>query len=238
MATVRCHKIEEILASKLTTLLHRRKAIDLFDLLYSIVFRNEFPINRLEVVATFLKKSIFEPYPHVAKSQLLALPLDEFKQLWSTIVAPVSSLMNCDYVVANFRSLIELLFGLMAQPSITRLQSFGGAGRGVSLRAPGQPATAYASPSYFSWDVRNAIVTAGRAGTLVEFVYRGWRRLVEPYKIQYYVRKKDGVGSEYFWGYDTTGGKTGPSLKSFFCDQIESARVTNIQFHPRAPIEL
>ena len=43
---IQCQKIEEILASKLTTLLHRRKAIDLFDLLYSIVFAREFSIDR------------------------------------------------------------------------------------------------------------------------------------------------------------------------------------------------
>lgn len=60
-ATLRCQKIEQILASKLTTLLHRRKAIDLFDLLYSIIFTKESPAERLQVISTFLKKSIFEP---------------------------------------------------------------------------------------------------------------------------------------------------------------------------------
>jgi predicted nucleotidyltransferase component of viral defense system len=35
-AHIRCHKLEEILASKLTTLLFRRKAQDLFDLIFSI----------------------------------------------------------------------------------------------------------------------------------------------------------------------------------------------------------
>jgi predicted nucleotidyltransferase component of viral defense system len=37
-ATIKCDKLEEVLASKLTTLLHRRNPVDLFDLLYAIVF--------------------------------------------------------------------------------------------------------------------------------------------------------------------------------------------------------
>lgn len=40
-----------------------------------------------------------------------------------------------------------------------------------------------------------ALAAAGRSQTLVELVYDdGIRRLVEPYKIEYYVRKSDGVG--------------------------------------------
>ena len=86
---MRCQKIEEILASKLATLLHRRKAIDLFDLLYSVIFSREFPVDRVQVVSTFLKKSIFEPQPAIAKDQLLAVPLEEFRPLWSSVVAPL-----------------------------------------------------------------------------------------------------------------------------------------------------
>jgi predicted nucleotidyltransferase component of viral defense system len=197
---IRCQKIEEILASKLTTLLHRRKAIDLFDLLYSIIFAADFPVERLQVINTFLKKSIFEPRPTVAKDQLLAVPLDDFRPLWSTVVAPVRSLFNFDYVVSNFRSLIEMLFGMVIRPAaVPAAAAFGGGTRRITSRA----ALAYQSPSYFPWGVRNAIVAAGRSQTLVELVYDdGIRRLVEPYKIEYYVRKSDGVGLEYFWGYD------------------------------------
>jgi predicted nucleotidyltransferase component of viral defense system len=45
-ATIKCHKLEEVLASKLTTLLHRRNPVDLFDLLYAIVFRDQFGVSR------------------------------------------------------------------------------------------------------------------------------------------------------------------------------------------------
>ena len=232
-AAVRCQKIEEILASKLTTLLHRRKAIDLFDLLYSIIFNPEFPIDRLQVIGTFLKKSIFEPQPAIAKDQLLAVPLEDFRSLWSGVVAPLRSLFNFDYVVTNFRSLIEALFGMIIRPaSAPAAVAFGGGG-GLP-RITSRPAFGYRSPSYFSWGVRNAIVAAGRSQTLVELVYDdGIRRLVEPYKIEYYVRKKDGVGLEYFWGYDRTGGKSGPGIKRFICDKIFSIRPTDMGFMPQ-----
>lgn len=236
-AMIRCQKIEEILASKLTTLLHRRKAIDLFDLLYSIIFAGEFPVERLQVISSFLKKSIFEPRPTVAKDQLLAVPLDDFRLLWSTVVAPVRSLFNFDYVVSNFRSLIEMLFGMVIRPAAVPTAAAFGGGGGIR-RITSRPALAYQSPSYFPWGVRNAIVAAGRSQTLVELVYDdGIRRLVEPYKIEYYIRKSDGVGLEYFWGYDRTGGKSGPGIKRFICDKILSVCPTDMGFLPQFQAE-
>lgn len=63
-------------------------------------------------------------------------------------------------------------------------------------------------------------------------------RLVEPYSMEYYVRKSDGVGQEYFWGYDTSGGESGQlSIKRFICDQIESVNSTEHSFFPRFAVE-
>jgi len=232
-ATVKCQKIEEILASKLTTLLHRRKAVDLFDLLYSIIFSKEFPVDRLQVIRTFLKKSIFEPQPKIAKDQLLAVPLEEFRPLWSNVVAPLRSLFDFDFVTSNFASLIEALFGMVVQSAVAPAAAASAAGNSLT-RITSRPAVGHHSPSYFSWGVRNALVAAGRSQTLVELIYDdGIRRLVEPYKIEYYVRKKDGMGLEYFWGYDRTGGKSGPGIKRFICDKIFSVRPTTMAFVPQ-----
>jgi Nucleotidyl transferase AbiEii toxin, Type IV TA system len=108
-----CHKLEEILASKLTTLLHRRNPLDLFDLLYAIVFRDQFGVNRREVITTFLRKSIFESEPSAARDLLRAVPVSAFRDLWKSVVAPVASLFNFDFVVANFYGLIDALFELV-----------------------------------------------------------------------------------------------------------------------------
>jgi len=70
-------------------------------------------------------------------------------------------------------------------------------------------------------------------------MYDGYRRLVEPYKLEYYIRKSDGIGQEYFWGYDTSGGKSGTtSVKMFICSKIQSVQPTQIRFSPRYDVEL
>ena len=73
---------------------------------------------------------------------------------------------------------------------------------------------------------------------MVELAYDGHNRLVEPYKLEYYVRKKDGRGLEYFWGWDTTGGRSGKVLKQSICDKIQSVRSTARPFQPRFVVEL
>jgi predicted nucleotidyltransferase component of viral defense system len=238
-ATIACHKLEEILASKLTTLLHRRHPADLFDLLYAIVFRDQFGVNRREVVTTFLKKSIFEREPTSARDQLRAVPVTDFRDLWKSLVAPVASLFNFDFVVANFQGLVDSLFALIVAPQlgfapagalaprITRSSGGFGIPLGTGFR------------TYFSSDIRNAIIGAGRTRTMVRLSYDGYDRLIEPYKLEYYVRKKDGQGLEYFWGWDTSGGKSGKvGIKQFICDKIQSVRPTSQSFQPRYTVEL
>ena len=235
-STLRCQKAEEILASKLNSLLHRHKVADLFDLLYSILFAKDFSVNRLEVVSTFLKKSIYESIANSAKQQLLGIRLETYKPFWSTLVVPISSLFQFDVVVANFNQLIDNLFSLISIPqppkpvfahSYNFPRSFSSGYSGF-----------YSSSSYFSSDARSTIINAGRSQKMVELIYDDYERLVEPYSMEYYVRKRDGVGQEYFWGYDTSGGKSGrQSIKMFICDKIQSVRSTNYNFTPRYAIE-
>jgi hypothetical protein len=74
---------------------------------------------------------------------------------------------------------------------------------------------------------------------MVDLRYEGFRRLIEPYKLEYYVRKSDGVGSEYFWGYDTSGGRSRKvGIKMFFADKIQSVEEVARSFSPRYPVEL
>jgi hypothetical protein len=60
----------------------------------------------------------------------------------------------------------------------------------------------------------------------------------KPYKLEYYVRKKDGRALEYFWGWDTTGGKSGKvGIEQFICDKIQSVQATSRPFQPRYAVE-
>lgn len=229
--TIRCQKVEEILASKLTTLLHRRKPGDLFDLLYSILIKGVNDINRTEIITTFLKKSIFEPRPEEARRELLAIPLNDYQASWTRLLVPTVSIFSFDFVVENFTRLIDTLFNAIAATATLAATPSRG-GRGF-------PSTSIIDFSFCPGNVRSKILEAGRSRRMVEMTYDGYQRLVEPYRLEYYVRKKDGIGNEYFWGWDNSGGKSRKTgIKMFFCDKIQNVVVTNNAYEPRYPVEM
>ena len=174
------------------------------------------------------------------------MPLDPFAAQWGSITAPSASLFAFDLVVANFAALITSLFALLAPATTPHYGGGGevrvGAGQFIGPRL-GRGGGARAAPmfgfGYFPSDARHTIINSGRDQTMIALLYDGFERLVEPYAFEYYVRKSDGRGLEYFWGYDTTGGKSGkPGIKQFICDKIQSVRATNRRFTPRFQIPL
>jgi predicted nucleotidyltransferase component of viral defense system len=221
-ATMRVHKLEELLASKLVAMLRRQHSPDLFDFVHSIFFQKSLEINRREVITTFLKKSIYEPTPQIARGLLLDLPFSILRGLWEQyIVCPKSSVITFDYAEQSFRTIIAELFTLVApQPS------------------PAVPGVGGVQPIYFGGGVRNRLLEAGRLQRVVRLVYDGFQRMVEPYALVF-KRRKDGVGQEYFYGWDLSGGRSGTiGIKSFFPDKVTSADVTETTFTPRFPIEM
>lgn len=231
---IKCQKAEEIIASKLNSLLHRRKVCDLFDLIKTTVIANDLSLDRQEVIKTFLKKSIFENAPDTPKQQLLSTPLEEFRPFWDTLVIPSESVMHFDEVVSNFGNLVSNFFDLLVPvvPSFVPAST-----RGSFPRYSGMTFGSV-DRNFFPFETRNSIINSGRSRKMVQLTYDGYTRLVEPYSMEYRVRKTDGVGGEYFWGYDTTGGKSGKqSIKMFSCEKIESARETDRSFSPRYAVE-
>jgi predicted nucleotidyltransferase component of viral defense system len=239
-ATIRVQKLEEILASKLTALLHRRKPVDIYDLLYAILIARDYPVARLEVVSTFLKKSIFEPQPNLAKEQLLAIPLGAFEGIWPSLIVPTAALMAFSFVTANFHSLVDSLFALLVPAAMVSTTAARPLGRPLG-RVGGFPGrlSGLGGVSPLRANTRQTLVTAAHNQHMVEIIYDGYTRLVEPYKLEYYVRKSDGHGSEYFWGWDTSGGKSGKvGIKQFFCHKIASATESTRTYVSRFPVEL
>jgi predicted nucleotidyltransferase component of viral defense system len=241
---IKTHKLEEILASKLTAMLHRRKPVDLFDLLYSVLIARDYPVSRREVVTTFLKKSIWGPQPNLAKEQLLAVPMGDYQADWPSLLVPVGAFMAFSFVTANFRSLIDSLFALLVPPApVPSIARVGGIATGLravprGIATPGV-LSGFRGVNPLRADTRQVLISAARNRHMVEMTYHGHRRLVEPYKLEYYVRKSDGHGSEYFWGFDTSGGRSGDvCMKRFFCDKIVSARESSRTFVPQYPIEV
>jgi len=213
-AKIRCHKLEELLAAKLKCLLQRQHSFDLYDYVYSVFINRDLEVNRSELLRTFLKKTIFEPSPAVAKGLLLDLPLETFRGIWHKyLVCPIQSLFDFDTALHRFKENIEQLFAGM------RLDHYG-------------------QIAFYPSGLRNIIMEAANNLTLLDITYDGYRRLIEPYSLVF-KRRKDGFGQEYFYAYDRTGGRTGgPGLKTFLHPKIQSLAKTEQGFEPRMPIEL
>ncbi|MHB1141657.1 MAG: nucleotidyl transferase AbiEii/AbiGii toxin family protein [Sulfuricaulis sp.] len=222
---LRCLKLEELLASKLKALLQRRHSPDLYDFVYSIFFQKALDVTRREIITTFLKKTIYEPTPQVARNLLLELPFQALRGLWNEyLVCPKVSAVTFEDAEVIFRSSIAELFGLIApkpQPA------FATTGVGGDARV-----------SFYGSSYRDTIMEAGRLKRLLKLVYDGYERLVEPYALAF-KRRKDGIAQEYFYAWDLSGGQSGQiGIKSFISDNVQSVQLTEQTFQPRFPIEL
>jgi hypothetical protein len=101
--------------------------------------------------------------------------------------------------------------------------------------ASGHRASALA---FFPAELRNPIMDAARERKLLRVSYDGVERLVEPYALTY-KRRQDQVAQEYFYCWDTTGGRTSPpGVKTFLNGKMIRAEVTDQPFEPRFEIEL
>jgi predicted nucleotidyltransferase component of viral defense system len=216
-----CLKLEELLASKLKALLQRRHSPDLYDFVHAVFFQKTLNISRREVVSTFLKQTIYEPEPMIARNLLLELPFQAIRKFWSEyLVCPKLSLFSFDDAEAWFKTAVGEIFSLV-EP---RFAYAGSAGRSAL--------------NYFPATFRAEIIEAGRLRRLLRFVYDGLERRVEPYALAF-KRRRDGVGREYFYAWDQTGGRSGEvGIKSYTADKVQSVTATDETFEPRFPIEL
>ena len=197
---LRCMKLEEMLASKLKCLLQRRHSFDLYDYVYAVFINNELAVNRAEIVSTFLKKTIFERSPGVARKLLLGLPVQIFKAAWERyIVCPRQSIIQFDTAFEHFATSIRELFGEYVSPHMERL--------------------------FFPAEMRNLILEAGSGMRLMSVTYDQITRTVEPYSLAY-KRRQDGHAEEYFYVWDRTGGnRSGVGIKTFINTKIQDIRL-------------
>jgi hypothetical protein len=78
---------------------------------------------------------------------------------------------------------------------------------------------------------------AGAQRKLLRLTYAGRTRLVEPYALRF-IRRRDGIGQEYLYVWDRTGGSSGPGIKSLLNYRIDDLAITDEPFEPRYEIEL
>lgn len=210
--TIRCMKLEEIIASKLKCLMQREHAPDLFDYAYSIKLLGG-NLNKAEVVRTLIRKTIFERNPAVLKEILASITLSVFREQWAkSIIVARQILLDVEDAIQSFLGDLEGLF-----------QEYRDSG--------------YADFIYFRAPLRVPIMQAARTQTLLRIVYKGEERLVEPYSLKYQQRR-DGAQIEYFFAYKVSGGESEPGIKRFLPSGMHSITNTDITFEPRFPIEL
>lgn len=210
---IKCVQLEEILATKMRCLLQRKHIADLFDLVYATIIAPEIEIDRSALLTTFFKITIFERNPSVAKGLFLDLPFESVSHFWTKYIAcPIASFFDFDKAKASLLNFINVLI-------------------------PG-PATHDRSATFFPSSLRNPILEAADSMTMLKLFYTGVERLVEPYELAFKIRK-DGKAREYFYAYDTIGGRSsGPGLKTFVSDKVQSIENTDIKFEPRFPVEI
>jgi predicted nucleotidyltransferase component of viral defense system len=212
--TLRCVAIEEALADKMKCLLQRRYCFDLFDLVYGAFISADVEVDRSAILDTFFRKTLFSRSPSAARSLLLDLPLDLFRGFWGKVVVPAAVRMSFDDAVTKLREGIAELF-----------LPYSGYRGGEAAFYPSQ--------------LRNLILEAGADRKMMALTYQGVTRIVEPYSLTFKVRPSDGVGQEYLYVYDRTGGRrTGPGLKSLLHYNINALEVLQETFEPRFEVTL
>ena len=210
--TIRCMKLEEIIATKLKCILQRQHAPDLFDYVYSIKLLGG-DLDKNEVVRAFIRKTIYERNPHVLKDILNKTSFDYFKSYWhKTIVCAKTVMFHVEDAINVFLNDLDQLFSIYRDNGFRNF-------------------------SFFGPELRGPIIEAGRKQVLLKAVYNGHERMIEPYSLKY-LMKKDGVQREYFYAYNRSGGNSPPGPRSFVVDGFSSMIVTEETFEPRFQIEL
>jgi predicted nucleotidyltransferase component of viral defense system len=210
---IRVAQLEEILAVKLKCLLQREHAEDLFDLIFSIYLNSEISINKEKVREIFLKRTIFESSPNVAKDILLKLPFTYLKATWAkSIICAQDVYFEAEDALSKFISSINDIFSDISE-------------------------TSYNEHYFFTAEARNKLMKAGREMTLLRVVYNGFERLVEPYALKFQERA-DGIAKEYFYVYDRVGSKNNPDWKRFIAENLQGIENTEEKFIPQFEIEL
>jgi len=217
-ASVLGYSLEEILAEKLRSWIQRTRARDLFDVV-KIIQSGRLPVSKLNILSVFMQKTVFKDIPQVGRDELLEPgKFETIRSHWlETIICPTNALIVATNAITTFIQFVTALF----QPEVLTAIRVGSVPRaGFARRIPSA--------------IREAIISAGRARHLIRMRYHSHDRTIEPYSLIYRVRKSDGRGFEYFFGFDQTRGQ---HMKCFFLHEIQSVSMLPQSFQPRYAVE-
>jgi predicted nucleotidyltransferase component of viral defense system len=218
---IRVQKFEEIIATKFITLVHRRKAGDFFDLVYTTFIANNLEINREQIIRTLLSRTNFGDSFNATRDYFCTFPaIPLYAQTWDGLLVPFQSSITLENAHQTFLGSIGNFFDEMSSY--------------IRRRFTGGFVNSILSPAF-----REKIISSGRQKKIIRLTYSNIERNIEPYKLEYYTRQSDGKTNEYFWGFDLSGGTSQAlSIKRFICDKIQAVEETHENFNPRWDIEL
>jgi hypothetical protein len=244
--TVRCYSLSEIMAEKIRALFERSgRARDVYDVVnVGRNLRQDLVPERIRALVTekFAFKALDPPTPSSVLSRVEA---DVLATDWSNalrhqlpVLPPVA-----EFVTA-LREVLEWLLGTaLARPALNavstakdevavapvrfaRSQAARALGRGAVV-PPGWQQQLYGS-------TMDRLRYAARTRLLANVVYRGVRRLVEPYSL-----RRPRTGNLLLYVYEVQlGSGSGGGIKAYKVAELGDVRVTEQPFQPRYLVEL
>jgi predicted nucleotidyltransferase component of viral defense system len=223
---VQCYSLKELLAEKTRALYQRTRPRDLYDVVYLL----ENCIEAIDLAGAqriFGAKCESKGLPIPSSDELLALVQqnEELRADWANMLAhQLPNLPEIDSTVARF----ALLIGWIDKPEFVPAE----AALGAAVRASvDQTSIPLSGIRYWGGGSPvERIRFAGANRLLLEFVYNGKHRLVEPYSL----REARTTGNILLYAWELSSGH----IKAFKIDEMVEVRTTNTGFTPRYRVEL
>ena len=220
--SVATYSIDELFAEKLRALTERTRPRDLYDVVFMLENRLD-AINLNRSRALFKEKCGVKKLAVPAAAALLALirGAAELRSEWSNMLAhQLPELPPLDAILDRLSGMFEWLDQPAAVPEAVL--------PGVQAKQ-GEELVAAAGLQYWGSGLRlEAVRFAGANRLMVEFVYNGERRLVEPYSL-----RRAGTGNILLYAWEVAKNQ----IKAFNTSKLINLRATTAPFKPRYRIE-
>ncbi len=228
---VRCYSLGELVAEKTRALRERTRPRDLYDI---VLLGSEPPAPE---EATKLREIAVEKFrvknlqlPSVAELVRIASGSAELRSEWGNMLGrQLPATPPVDDFLARLPGAVAWLDAVAVSAAAAIPRPVSAPYRaGETLVAPRgiQMWRAGSSPE--------AARFAGASQLLIEFMYHGARRLVEPYSL-----RRPGAGNLLLYGWEQRkNGVPIEDIRAYKVAEIQSLRVTNQSFRPRYAIEL
>ncbi len=220
--TVRAYSFSELLAEKTRALVERSRPRDLYDVVHLIENAKD-DFNLHQVRDLFGKKCRSKSFAPPPMSKVIAdvTADEELRSEWHSMLAhQLPSLPDLDDLLRRLPAVLSWL-DAAAPPERPRLRQIPTAGSGSSTSAGIQ-----------FWGTGLPIEAIRFAGTnrlLLEFMYHGAHRVVEPYSI-----RQAGTGNVLLHAWEVSSAQN----KSFKIDEMANVRTSGKTFTPRYEIDV